>query len=117
LANTFLFPDGEKTVRMLQLVVSRFIDWIVRLILSPRVRPCAHTRFWFLEDSSDCIPFETMPAASTNDELVARLLPQVYENVSEKSWECACQKVPLVFSGGSRDVGEVRPTIRIPTIR
>jgi hypothetical protein len=45
LVNTFLFPDGEKTMGILQLVVSRFIDLIVRLVLSTRVGPSAQMHF------------------------------------------------------------------------
>jgi hypothetical protein len=79
LANTFLFPDGEKTVGILQLVVSRFIDLIVRLIFSTRARTSAQCRFWLLEDTSPCIPFETVPAVSQKVGLgiIARQQPEL----------------------------------------
>jgi hypothetical protein len=69
LANTFPFPDGEKTVKSLQLVFSRFVDLTVRLILSTRVCPSAHSKTWLLDDTSDCIPFKTVPAISKRVDL------------------------------------------------
>jgi hypothetical protein len=79
LANTFLLRDGGKTMGILQLVVSRFIDLIVRLILSTRVRTSAHCRFCFSEDTSDSIAFETVPAVSQKVALciIARQRPEL----------------------------------------
>jgi hypothetical protein len=72
LANAFLFPDREKTVKILPLVFSRFIDLIGRLILSMRVCPSAHRKTWLLEERSDYLPFKTVPAISKN--LALRIL-------------------------------------------
>jgi hypothetical protein len=51
------------------LIVSRFIDLIVRFVLSVRICRLAHSGFWIVEDTSDCIPFETVPAVSTKLDL------------------------------------------------
>jgi hypothetical protein len=110
LANTFLFPDGAKDVKILQLISSRFIDLIVRLILSTRVRLSADRRFWFLENTGGCIPFRIVSAGSKKVDL--RSLARSRRN----SIKCI-KSNPSPFSGFSRVLAFARSTFAASGVR